>query len=52
LVGAPVGLALCEIWEFGIFGIWMGLVAGTLVTTVLTLVRLGRSRPSQLLVTH
>jgi MATE family multidrug resistance protein len=46
LVGVPVGLALCELWEFGILGIWMGLGAGTLVTTVLTLARLGRSRPS------
>ena len=45
LVGAPVGLALCELWGFGILGIWMGLAAGTLVTTVLTLVRLARSRP-------
>jgi hypothetical protein len=41
----PLGLALCELWGFGILGIWMGLAAGTLVTTVLTLVRLASSRP-------
>jgi MATE family multidrug resistance protein len=45
LVGVPLGLALCELWGFGILGIWMGLAAGTLVTTVLTLVRLASSRP-------
>ncbi len=48
VVGAPLGLALCELCGLGISGIWMGLAAGTLATTVLTLVRLrrhGRSRP-------
>jgi MATE family multidrug resistance protein len=40
LVGAPIGLALCEVQGLGVTGIWMGLAAGTLVTTVLTLARL------------
>jgi MATE family multidrug resistance protein len=45
VVGAPLGLALCQVGGLGISGVWMGLAAGTLVTTVLTLVRLRRPRP-------
>jgi MATE family multidrug resistance protein len=39
-VGAPLGLYLCEVQELGITGIWWGLAAGTLVTTVLMVTRL------------
>lgn len=39
-VGAPIALWLCERQGFGAAGIWIGLAAGTLVTTVLTLGRL------------
>jgi MATE family multidrug resistance protein len=41
-VGAPLGLALCQFGALGITGVWTGLAAGTLVTTVLTLARLRR----------
>lgn len=39
-VGAPIGIYLCEVQGMGITGIWIGLSAGTLLTTVLTLWRL------------
>lgn len=39
-VGAPIGLALCELADLGITGIWIGLAAGTLATSLLTLARL------------
>jgi MATE family multidrug resistance protein len=39
-VSAPLGLYLCELQGLGITGIWIGLAAGTLVTTVLSLARL------------
>lgn len=42
-VGAPVGIYLCEIRALGVTGLWIGLVTGAFVTTVLTLGRL-RSR--------
>jgi MATE family multidrug resistance protein len=41
-VGAPLGLVLCQFGHLGITGVWAGLAAGTLVTTVLMLARLGR----------
>jgi MATE family multidrug resistance protein len=40
VIGAPVGLYLCEIEGAGITGIWIGLAAGTLVTAMLSLGRL------------
>jgi multidrug resistance protein, MATE family len=42
LIGAPLGLWLCEAWNLGIMGIWAGLTAGTVVTNVLMLTRLAR----------
>lgn len=40
LLGAPLGLYLCEIREMGITGIWIGLMTGTISTALLTLARL------------
>jgi MATE family multidrug resistance protein len=42
LVGVPVGLYLCEAQARGITGVWIGLAAGTLVSTLLTLRHVGR----------
>lgn len=39
-VGAPLGIYLCEWNDLGVTGIWIGLSAGTLLTTLLTLRRL------------
>jgi len=44
-VGAPLGVYLCEWHDLGVTGIWIGLSAGTLLTTVLTLSRLFGQRP-------
>jgi len=44
-VGAPLGVYLCEWHSLGVTGIWIGLSAGTLLTTVLTLSRLFGLRP-------
>ena len=44
VVGAPLGLWLCEIRELGIAGIWIGLAAGTATTTLFTLARLFSTR--------
>ncbi len=38
-VGAPVGIYLCEVEAMGITGIWIGLLGGMIVTTLLTLAR-------------
>jgi len=43
-VSAPLGLYLCEVRDGGIMGIWIGLAAGTLLTTFLTLARLANVR--------
>ncbi|MFC6654514.1 MATE family efflux transporter [Roseibium salinum] len=43
-VSAPLGIYLCEVQQAGVTGIWIGLAAGTLVTTVLTLSRLAGIR--------
>jgi MATE family multidrug resistance protein len=43
-VGAPTGVYLCEARGLGVTGIWIGLAAGVLVTTVLTLARLLTTR--------
>lgn len=42
VVGAPLGLWLCEVCSYGIAGIWIGLATGTSTTTVLVLRRLAR----------
>jgi MATE family multidrug resistance protein len=39
-VGAPLGLYLCEAQGLGITGLWTGLLAGMVVTTLLMLMRL------------
>jgi MATE family multidrug resistance protein len=39
-VGAPIGIYLCEVEAMGITGVWIGLLAGMIVTTLLTLARL------------
>src|SRR5690606_13250115 len=39
-VGAPLGIYLCEAYGLGAVGIWIGLAAGTFLTTLLTLARL------------
>jgi multidrug resistance protein, MATE family len=44
IVGAPLGLWLCEVLDLGITGIWIGLAAGTATTTVLMLARLAARR--------
>lgn len=44
LIGAPLGLWLSEAWALGITGVWVGLTAGTTVTSVLMLARLARNR--------
>lgn len=43
-VGAPVGLYLSEVQGAGIAGIWIGLAAGTLVSSALSLARLLTTR--------
>ncbi|WP_341894226.1 MATE family efflux transporter [Ferrovibrio terrae] len=43
-IGAPVGVYLCEIQALGVTGLWIGLVTGACVTTVLTLGRLRTRR--------
>jgi MATE family multidrug resistance protein len=43
-VSAPLGIYLCEMQGLGITGIWIGLAAGTLMATVLSLVRLFRTQ--------
>jgi multidrug resistance protein, MATE family len=43
-LGAPLGIYLCEAQGLGITGIWIGLGAGTLATTALTLARLASHR--------
>lgn len=45
LVGAPLGLYLCETKQLGVAGLWIGLAAGAWVTAMLTLMRLPGSRP-------
>jgi len=40
LVGAPLGIVLCEIQGLGITGLWLGLLTGTAVAGVLTVSRL------------
>lgn len=44
IVAAPLGLWLSEVLEAGITGFWLGLLAGTVVTSALLLVRALRQR--------
>jgi MATE family multidrug resistance protein len=44
VVAAPLGLWLSEVLEHGIAGFWLGLLAGTFVTSALLLVRASRQR--------
>lgn len=44
LVGAPLGLWLCEARDMGIIGIWTGLAAGTATTAAMVLARLAAGR--------
>ncbi|QDO97199.1 hypothetical protein FNB15_07925 [Ferrovibrio terrae] len=39
-IGAPLGIWLCEMQGLGVTGLWIGLVTGAAITTVLTLARL------------
>jgi MATE family multidrug resistance protein len=39
-IGAPLGIWLCETQWLGVTGLWIGLVAAALITTLLTLMRL------------
>jgi MATE family multidrug resistance protein len=39
-IGAPLGIWLCEIEGLGVTGLWIGLITGACITTVLTLARL------------
>lgn len=40
VIGAPLGIYLCEMHALGVTGLWIGLLAGAFLTTVLTLGRL------------
>lgn len=40
VIGTPLGLYLCEMQGLGVTGLWIGLVAGALLTTMLALTRL------------
>lgn len=40
VIGAPLGIWLCEIKNLGVTGLWIGLVSGAAITTALTLARL------------
>lgn len=43
IVGAPLGILLCEVHEMGIAGVWVGLLVGMVVTTLLNLTRLAQT---------
>ncbi|MFN4276205.1 MAG: MATE family efflux transporter [Ferrovibrio sp.] len=40
VIGAPLGIWLCEIQNLGVTGLWIGLVTGAALTTLLTMWRL------------
>lgn len=44
VIGAPLGIWLCEMQSLGVTGLWVGLVTGATITTLLTLVRIFRRR--------
>jgi MATE family multidrug resistance protein len=39
-VGAPIGIVLCELYDFGIIGVWLGLLTGTALASTLSVSRL------------
>ncbi len=39
-IGTPLGIWLCEMQRLGVTGLWIGLVTGAALTTILTLARL------------
>jgi MATE family multidrug resistance protein len=39
-VGAPIGVVLCEVQELGVTGLWLGLVVGSGISSLLSLARL------------
>lgn len=43
VIGAPLGIYLCEVKHMGITGVWTGLLVGMVVTTLLTLARLAQT---------
>ena len=43
VIGAPLGIFLCEIHGLGITGVWIGLLVGMGVTSALTLTRLAQT---------
>lgn len=43
IVGAPLGVFLCEVNDMGITGVWVGLLVGMVVTTLLNLIRLAQT---------
>ncbi|MDA8586088.1 MATE family efflux transporter [Rhodobacteraceae bacterium] len=43
VIGAPLGIYLCEVMQMGITGVWIGLLVGMVVTTILTLARLAQT---------
>jgi len=43
VIGAPLGIYLCEVRQMGITGVWTGLLVGMAVTTLLTLARLAQT---------
>lgn len=43
IVGAPLGIYLCEVQQMGITGVWTGLLVGMVVTTLMMLARLIQS---------
>ena len=46
IIGAPLGIYLCEMHQMGITGVWIGLLVGMGVTALLTLLRLAQSMAS------
>lgn len=44
-IGTPLGIWLCEMQSLGVIGLWIGLVMGAGLTTLLALVRLYRHSP-------
>jgi len=43
IIGAPLGIYLCEMHQMGITGVWIGLLVGMVVTTLLMVLRLAQT---------